>query len=64
MHKLLKSKLLTSEDYWAIWLGAFFLLIGIVAFLIVGHQTIGEELSTNKNVLDKQSAEVPFNTVE
>jgi len=31
------SRLLSSEDYWAIWLGAFFLLLGSILYLLVGY---------------------------
>ena len=57
------SKLITSEDYWAIWLGAFFLLIGIVAYLLLGYKTIGMELSQNQKFLDKQAKEIPFKSI-
>ena len=59
-----KSKLVTSEDYWAIWLGVFFLLAGVVMYLIVGHQTIGNELKNNSRALKQLSEEVPFKTID
>lgn len=60
----LKSKLLTSEDYWAIWLGTFFLLVGVVIYVVIGHQTIGGELKEHKMALSQLFKEAPFKTIE
>ena len=57
------SKLLRSEDYWAIWLGALFLLTGIIIYVVVGNKTIGKEISVNQEFLDKQAKEIPFKTI-
>jgi uncharacterized membrane protein YadS len=62
-NQYIKSKLLKSDDYWAIWLGSFFLILGVVAFLFIGKSSIGEEIVSNKIVLDQQSKEIPFKTV-
>ncbi len=59
-----KSKLLKSDDYWAIWLGSFFLVVGVVAFLIIGKLSIGEEIVNNTSILDQQSKEIPFKTID
>lgn len=64
MNQHSKSKLLKSDDYWAIWLGSFFLVVGVVAFLIVGKLSIGEEIDNNTSIFDQQSNEVPFQTIE
>lgn len=40
-----KSKLWTSEDYWAIWIGGICLLAGIVVFLFIAKNEIAEDLS-------------------
>ena len=58
------SKLLTSEDYWAIWLGGFFLLVGIIVFLVIGKMQIGDEVVSSKNALDKEAQEMPYKTLE
>ena len=63
-NKLSTSKLLTSDDYWAIWLGTFFLLVGIVLYLVIGQQSIGEELTNTEKVLTQQSIDIPFKTIE
>ncbi|MCG8309706.1 MAG: YeiH family protein [Cytophagales bacterium] len=60
----MKSKLVTSEDYWAIWLGAFFLLTGIIIYIIIGQQSIGEEVKSNHKRLSQVLTEVPFHSVE
>ena len=59
-----KSMLLMSEDYWAIWLGAFFLIVGIVIYLIIGKQSIGKELIEMKSELNYISVDAPFKTME
>lgn len=56
--------LLMSEDYWAIWLGAFFLIVGIVIYLIIGKQSIGKELIKMKYELNYISVDAPFKTME
>lgn len=60
---LLKSKLLVSEDYWAIWLGAFFLLLGVVVYLLIGQQSIGGQIAKNKEILEQESSK-PIKTVD
>lgn len=64
MNQHSKSKLLKSDDYWAIWLGSFFLVVGIVAFLIIGKLSIGEEIVNNTSILDQQSKEIPFKSID
>ena len=58
------SKLLTSEDYWAIWLGSFFLLTGIIIFLVIGQKQVGDELISLQNTLDKEAREMPFKSIK
>lgn len=57
------SKLFTSEDYWAIWLGSFFLLTGIIIFLVIGKNQVGDELISLQNSLDKEAREVPYKSI-
>ena len=59
-----KSKLLKSEDYWAIWLGSLFLIAGIVMYLGIGRQSIGRELADLESSLHYISKEAPFKTME
>lgn len=47
----ISSKLLTSEDYWAIWIGSFFLIFGILIYLHIGKNEIGDAIVANSNKL-------------
>ena len=58
-----RSKLLTSEDYWAIWIGSFLLLGGLTLYLVIGHQLIGDELKGNRQSLKDYALEIPFKTI-
>jgi len=49
-----KSKLITSEDYWAIWLGGFFLLAGIIIYLFLGRTEVADQLITLNQKLEEQ----------
>ncbi len=59
-----KSKLITSEDYWAIWLGTFFLILGIIFYLVSGKNEIGDDIILNKSTVVEQAENAPFRTVE
>ena len=54
----------TSEDYWAIWIGSFLLLTGLVFYLIIGQDQIGDELAENRLALKNYSQEIPFKTID
>ena len=58
-----RSKLLTSEDYWAIWIGLFFLIFGVIVYILIGRNTIGEEVIKNHDIFIEQSHEAPFKTI-
>ena len=58
------SKILASEDYWAIWIGAFILLSGLILFLIIGHNSIGDEIKNNRQALINVSKDTPFKTID
>ena len=60
----LRSKLLISEDYWAIWIGAFFLLSGLVLYLLMGHRSIGDEIKDNSHSMTMIARDIPFKTIE
>ena len=49
-----KSKLITSEDYWAIWLGSLFLLIGIIVYLFLARNEIVDKLYDLNQQLEEQ----------
>ena len=57
------SKLRTSDDYWAIWLGSFFLILGIVIYLFFAKREIGDVIVSNKHLLTEQSENIPFKTI-
>lgn len=57
------SKLRTSDDYWAIWLGGFFLILGIVIYLFFAKREIGDVIVSNKHLLTEQSENIPFKTI-
>lgn len=59
----IKSKLLMRDDYWAIWLGSFFLAVGVIIFLLIARASFGEDIIHNKAVLDSQAENIPFKTV-
>ena len=58
-----RSKLITIEDYWAIWLGTFFLLAGIIIYVFIGSNTIGERVVENQEILHRETREKPFKTI-
>ena len=60
----MKSKLITSEDYWAIWLGALFLIVGFCVYVLIGGQSIREQIEDHKNILFELESEVPFKTID
>ena len=47
-----KSKLFTSEDYWAIWLGGFFLIAGSMIFLVFGSREMMQEIRAAEEKLE------------
>ena len=57
------SKIRTSDDYWAIWLGGFFLILGIVIYLFFAKREIGDVIVSNKHLLTEQSENIPFKTI-
>lgn len=61
--KQYKSVFLISEDYWAIWLGAFFLLFSLVVYVFIGKQQISESLRQNQKHLSSTSDDAPFHTI-
>lgn len=50
-----RSIFLTSEDYWAIWLGSFFLLAGIVVYLVVGRAEFGDKITQAEQIVSQES---------
>lgn len=58
-----KTSLLKHDDYWAIWIGAFLLFLGLMLFFLNPPENMEErhkELSTN---LAAEESKAPFHTV-
>ena len=60
----MKSKLITSEDYWAIWLGTLFLAFGFIAYFLVGGRVVKEQIKNHKSQLAREEIEIPFKTID
>ena len=60
----MKSKLITSEDYWAIWLGTLFLAFGFIAYFLVGGRVVKEQIKDHKSQLAREEIEIPFKTID
>ncbi len=63
-HNQYKSKLLISDDYWAIWLGGFFLVLGIIIYLFIAKTEIGDAIVSNDRELTEQSEKIPFKSID
>lgn len=63
-HNQYKSKLLISDDYWAIWLGGFFLVLGIIIYLFLAKAEIGDAIVINDRKLTEQSEKIPFKSID
>ena len=57
-----KSRLLTHDDYWAIWLGGFILLVGIGIFFLNPPQQLASANFSTRMQAEAQGA--PFKTIE
>ena len=59
-----RSKLFSKDDYWSIWIGAFLLLFGLVAFLSVRSEEFTKEKTALDVIIKKEMDGVPFQSVE
>jgi len=57
------SDLWKLEDYWAIWLGFFILIIGLVIFLPEGSKEVNEKIIESNSILQVESERAPFRTI-
>ncbi len=57
------SDLWKKEDYWAIWLGFFLLLVGLIIFLPRGPEGMRDKIAKANATLEAESARAPFKTV-
>ncbi len=58
------KKYLSSEDYWAIWLGGFILLIGVLGFIVFGGRQVSEGRSLSHEGLIALEDAAPIRTLE
>ncbi|MCC5929289.1 MAG: putative sulfate exporter family transporter [Cyclobacteriaceae bacterium] len=61
MKNILKI-LVSKEDYWAIWLGAFFLTIGLIFFFDYGY--VQQKRASLQSELSQAEKSAPFRTVD
>ncbi|MEW6671754.1 MAG: putative sulfate exporter family transporter [Thermodesulfobacteriota bacterium] len=57
------SDLWKKEDYWAIWLGFFILIVGLIIYLPRGPADMREKLNTADATLKAEAAKAPFKTI-
>ena len=57
------SDLWMKEDYWAIWLGLFLLLAGILIYFNNAPPEMNQKIAQANEVLASESARAPFKTV-
>ncbi|GAB5552043.1 MAG: putative sulfate exporter family transporter [Saprospiraceae bacterium] len=58
-----KSRLLTHDDYWAIWLGGFLLLLGLIISFVQQPAAMQEDQDWYAT-METESARAPFKTIE
>lgn len=58
------SDLWLKEDYWAIWLGFFLLLLGVIIFLPNRPAGMEQVFATSNTVMEREAERVPFKTIE
>ena len=57
------SDLWKQEDYWAIWIGAFILILGMLIYFPKGDQAVVAKIDKANAVLKEESAKAPFKTI-
>ncbi|MCG8337698.1 MAG: YeiH family protein [Proteobacteria bacterium] len=57
------SDLWKKEDYWAIWLGFFLLIVGLIIFLPKAGDDAKQKITAANNVLVAESEKAPFKTI-
>lgn len=58
------SPLFIKEDYWAIWIGSFLLISGLIIFYFIPASSFSERVNELEHVLRIEEAKAPFKTVE
>lgn len=59
-----RSELLTTEDWWAIWIGFFLILIGLAVFINQRPSNMESVINEANLTMKQESAEAPFKTVQ
>ncbi len=59
-----KSTLLSTEDYWAIWIGSFLLLSTLLFFFLGPYADLKEEIDSYEGALLLENERAPFRTIE
>ena len=57
------SDLWKKEDYWAIWLGFFILILGLIIYLPSGPSGYAEKIEKANATLKAESEKAPFKTI-
>ena len=57
------SDLWKKEDYWAIWLGFFLLMVGMIIFLPRQPEGMNEVFEKSNAIMEAEAAKAPFKTV-
>lgn len=57
------SDLWKKEDYWAIWLGFFILIVGLIIYLPMATDAIKERVDKANATLKTEAAKAPFKTI-
>ena len=58
------SDLWLKEDYWAIWLGFFLLLLGTILFLPNKPEGMEQIFATSNTTMEREAERSPFKTIE
>lgn len=57
------SELWLKEDYWAIWLGFFLLVVGCILFLSNPPEGMETKIQIANTTMDNEAARAPFKTI-
>jgi len=57
------SELWKTEDYWAIWLGFFILILGLIIYIPGGPAGMKEKIDQANATLKAEAAKAPFKTI-
>ena len=57
------SELWLKEDYWAIWLGFFLLILGLIFFLPSSPTGMKEKIHNSNTAMDAEANRAPFKTI-